>query len=104
MRNIGPMSDTLAIGKTIGIRVQADRGDVAEVGGSTNMPSSIDHARGEPTNWGNLTRNMMSFICSTSPAAKDWESFLPNSGILGSQVEHPRSLLGSSRSSGSRLE
>lgn len=43
------------------IRVRADRGDV--VGGWPRQYAVVHTSRGgDPTNWGNLTRNMMSFI------------------------------------------
>lgn len=43
------------------VRVRADRGDV--VGGWPRQYAVVHTSRGgDPTNWGNLTRNMMSFI------------------------------------------
>lgn len=45
----------------IGVRVRADRGDVAD--GRPRQYAVVHTSRGgDPTNWGNLTRNMMSFI------------------------------------------
>lgn len=43
------------------VRVRADRGDVAD--GRPRQYAVVHTSRGgDPTNWGNLTRNMMSFI------------------------------------------